>query len=59
MSSTNAQRASWWQRIKDHLIQFVPDEIATCEYHCDVSKCQGERWNTCERRLRASGELSS
>jgi hypothetical protein len=58
MFGCNTQRVSWWQKIKDHLIQVVPDEIATCEYHCDVPRCPGDRWNTCKRRLRALGEFS-
>jgi hypothetical protein len=30
----------------------VPIELELCEFGCRETRCNGERWETCEQRLR-------
>lgn len=47
-----------WHKIKDEVVQTVPEEIAVCEFDCRKLSCSAEQWRTCERRIRkAQGEL--
>lgn len=47
-----------WQKIKDEVVQTVPEEIALCEFDCRKVSCSAEQWRTCDRRIRkAEGEL--
>lgn len=39
------------ERIKDSLIQVVPEEIAVCEFNCDSTQCSPREWKHCLRRL--------
>jgi hypothetical protein len=49
---------SAWQRLKKHLIDDVPDDVALCEFDCRKSPCTYGEWAACKRRLsKAAGEL--
>jgi hypothetical protein len=41
-----------WQRLRNSLVQEVPEEDAVCEFECHKLKCPYGEWATCERRLR-------
>jgi hypothetical protein len=42
---------SLWQRIKNEIVQDVPEEIALCEFDCNKAECTHEQWLACPRRL--------
>lgn len=44
------------ERIKDSLVQSVPEEIAICEFSCDTNQCSPAEWKRCLRRLAALSE---
>ncbi len=47
-----------WQRIKNQIVQDVPEEIALCEFDFHKQQCTEREWQTCPRRIaRAAGEL--
>ncbi len=51
-------RKQLWERLKDQVVQDVPEEDATCEFDCRKQQCTEGEWATCERRIkRAAGEL--
>jgi len=57
MLKLDARDRPWnrgWRRfVTDHIIAEVPDEIAACEFECHEAECSGEKWERCQRRLRA------
>jgi len=40
-----------WQRLKDRLVQEVPDEVGACEYGCRKPDCRNGDWDSCQRRI--------
>lgn len=40
-----------WKRVKDHLVQEVPADIACCEFDCRKPQCAMGEWENCSRRL--------
>jgi hypothetical protein len=44
------------ERIKDSLVQVVPEEIALCQFNCGATECSHEEWTLCRRRLAAQRE---
>lgn len=53
-----ALRKQLLQRLKDQIVQEVPEADALCEFDCRKQQCKEGEWATCERRLhKAAGEL--
>ena len=51
--------SKFWSRIKNSIVQDVPDGISLCEYDCRKLDCTLDEWAVCERRItKAAGELS-
>lgn len=44
------------ERIKESLVQTVPEEIAICEFNCGHNQCSPREWKHCLRRLTAQRE---
>ena len=40
-----------WQRLRNQIVQTVPEDSEFCEYDCRKSKCTLEEWEGCARRL--------
>jgi hypothetical protein len=40
-----------WQRIKNRIVQEVPEESAVCEFDCPKDQCTVGEWKACERRV--------
>lgn len=38
-------------RLMNHLVQRVPDDLALCEFACSKTRCSEEEWAHCRRRL--------
>jgi hypothetical protein len=48
-----------WRRLRAHVVDEVPDDLALCEFDCRRPQCAEAEWETCERRLRgAAGTLN-
>ena len=50
--------ARLWARIKNQIVQDVPEDLALCEFACRKSHCTMGDWETCDRRVRDAGEAS-
>ena len=37
--------------LKKEIAQYVPDDIAYCEFDCGKKQCLYGEWSTCKRRL--------
>jgi len=42
-----------WQRLRNKVIQDVPEDIQLCEFDCHKLECSMGDWEKCERRLRS------
>jgi hypothetical protein len=42
-------RLSRW--VAGHWSREVPNEIASCEFECNVNECQEDDWIRCQRRI--------
>ncbi|QJE95389.1 hypothetical protein [Luteolibacter luteus] len=47
------------ERLKENLVQTVPEEIAVCEFDCDHEECSPREWKHCLRRLTARNKQPS
>ena len=45
-----------WRSLVNRVVQYVPDKDAACEFDCQVTDCDSEKWEKCERRRTAAGE---
>ncbi len=52
------QVRQFFRRVKNGIIQDVPEDIALCEFDCNKGQCKMEEWEKCKRRLSgAANEL--
>ena len=45
-----------WRSLVNRVVQYVPSEDAACEFDCQVTDCDSEKWEKCERRRTAAEE---
>ena len=57
-----SQQDNWLRRIIEWVrkkIEYVPEDIAVCEFDCRKGQCIQGEWEFCDRRLkRAENELT-
>ena len=57
MPESNRKEASCfyrlWQRLKNKIIQEVPEDYGWCEFDCKKLQCSMGDWENCENRLRS------
>jgi len=47
-----AKKMSLKERIWEHIVSEIPDELAPCEFDCHVEECTEDDWMHCENRLK-------
>lgn len=47
------------ERILEHIVLEIPDELALCEFDCPVKECMEDDWRHCGNRLRMMKEIKS
>ena len=45
-----------WQRLKNKMIQEVPEDYGCCECDWEKSQCSMSDWGICEDRLRSKAK---
>jgi hypothetical protein len=50
-SKRSDSRISLWQRLKNLVIEDVPEDLAICEFDCPKNQCTYGEWATCQRRI--------
>jgi hypothetical protein len=54
---SNEPFRSVWQRLRNQVVQTVPEDCAVCEFDCRKCQCTLGEWEICARRLnKAAGE---
>jgi hypothetical protein len=53
---SEAAKPSLRERLIQHFVQTVPEELAVCEFSCSAHECSREEWQRCSRRRLAAGE---
>lgn len=54
-----AKKMSLKERILEHFVSEVPDELARCEFDCSVEECTEEDWVQCENRLKVAAAIQA